>query len=451
MGSANRELTSIVILPKSVTVLKMASQMLNDIPGPLILVFDGKVGEKHVNLLSCWDKLCGVYSLPHYTERGKFFKEILQHSSTPYVALFGGLYNLAEDWDLDAISILSSRMDISAISASLPFVKPMYRTKFGTSGIVWRKAYFVKYVNEYGYVLSRKKLLISQSSKISAQPVKSDKKDWLLYQSWYNLVNSVPVVPTCWDLCSTVVDIVIPVYGCLKETKRCLINTAANSSNLCRVIVVNDGSRQDDKYLQKLCLSVGAKFVQNRSGRGFPSACNKGWRVGSSRFVCFLNSDTIPSPGWILLLISHLLIDPKCGATGPSTSRTSMRQHLNEYSHIRFQMTDEDVAKAGKDVFRKYLGQVQKCELSGFCFVTRRDLLKTFNGFDEGYGLGYGEENQLQSLFRAYGYSTKWIKYSYVHHLGGQSFRRIDTSTRRRLRSVNKKRLRHFKASLKGK
>jgi glycosyltransferase involved in cell wall biosynthesis len=58
----------------------------------------------------------------------------------------------------------------------------------------------------------------------------------------------------------------------------------------------------------------------------------------------------------------------------------------------------------------------------GFCMFIRREALNAIGNFDEGYGLGYGEENDFCRKLAAVGFRNVLLDDTFVVHVGNRSF-----------------------------
>ncbi|MFA5525795.1 MAG: glycosyltransferase [Acholeplasmataceae bacterium] len=221
------------------------------------------------------------------------------------------------------------------------------------------------------------------------------------------------------------VDIVVPVYGALPLLRRCLKNLRAVTVHPYRLILVNDRV-EDEAEVRELATAYGACFIAHATNKGFPRSCNDGWRAGRGTLVCFLNSDTVPTRYWLARMVRHLARDRRCAIAGPSTSSCASPQRLPQLFAKRRKMTDSDIAAVGVTLGTQFRNVVVDSRLSGFCFLTWRDLLKRLDGFDEDYGVGYGEEEDFEVRARALGYHCGWVRDSYVHHFGKESFKQLD-------------------------
>src|ERR1700694_4931049 len=74
-----------------------------------------------------------------------------------------------------------------------------------------------------------------------------------------------------------------------------------------------------------------------------------------------------------------------------------------------------------------------KSRLTGFCLRARREVLEQIGGFDEGYGLGFFEDDDLCVRAREAGFRLLVAQDVYVHHFGSRTFQGLGIDTRRQL------------------
>lgn len=79
------------------------------------------------------------------------------------------------------------------------------------------------------------------------------------------------------------------------------------------VVVVDDRPRADPPLVIVTRLPV---TVLHSGGRGPAAARNVGWRYARSRWICFLDDDVLPHPGWLAALVEDLRAAEECGASG---------------------------------------------------------------------------------------------------------------------------------------
>ena len=255
------------------------------------------------------------------------------------------------------------------------------------------------------------------------------------YMGWQKLQKrNVPVPPlAAWQ--GLAVDIVIPVYGALHLLERCLEGIRRFTSHPHTTILVSDRPA-DHEAVKVLADQYGCQAIYNEKNVGFPTACNRGWRAGRAPLVCLLNSDTIPGPLWLPLLVAHMAANPRAGIVGPSTSSCAGLQKV-KLPGDRHAVTVDQLPALATSMWSTFGRKTQECNLSGFCFLTRRTILEALKGLDESYGLGYGEENDFELRSWAAGWRSVHVMGAYVHHYGKQSFGTLPTDVVQALKNRN--------------
>jgi GT2 family glycosyltransferase len=84
---------------------------------------------------------------------------------------------------------------------------------------------------------------------------------------------------------------------------------------------------------------------------------------------------------------------------------------------------------------QQYAGQALAVErLSGFCLLARREALEPLGGFDERYGLGFFDDDDLSVRARRAGFTLLVALDVYIHHFGSRTFRAIGIDPTQQLR-----------------
>jgi mycofactocin glycosyltransferase len=129
------------------------------------------------------------------------------------------------------------------------------------------------------------------------------------------------------------VTVVIPVRDRQAELARCLHGLSGRAwarrrrrpdqqgppgqalGRMPRVIVVDDGS-SDPAAIARVASGTGAHVVHRAVNGGPGAARNTGLAAADTPLVAFLDSDCVPGPGWLDLLLPHFA-DPAVGAVAP--------------------------------------------------------------------------------------------------------------------------------------
>jgi mycofactocin system glycosyltransferase len=107
------------------------------------------------------------------------------------------------------------------------------------------------------------------------------------------------------------VTVVIPVRDRHAELARCL----SGLRDLPHVIVVDDASA-DPAAIRRIAAEHGAAVIRRPVNGGPGAARNTGLAAAGTDIVAFLDSDCVPSPGWLEGLLPHFT-DPAVGAVAP--------------------------------------------------------------------------------------------------------------------------------------
>ncbi len=225
-------------------------------------------------------------------------------------------------------------------------------------------------------------------------------------------------VPENWPT----VSIVIPLYGGSEDIKACLTSLSACFSLLHEVIVVDNGSEDDAPVVAKEILRTlpGGRLIEIGENRGFAHACNRGGAEAAGEIVVFLNSDTIVPRSGLVQLILSLMKSGTIGAAGPWTNNAG--HHQPTHSTYTSEATIDHFA----DDFADGPGHDRDVDmLVGFCLAVRKSALREVGIFDESFGLGLFEDNDLCYRLRREGYRLILSGKSFVHHVGSKTLNRV--------------------------
>ncbi len=231
------------------------------------------------------------------------------------------------------------------------------------------------------------------------------------------------------------VSIVIPAWNAWAHTRRCL---DALRPTLCpddQVVVVDNGSR--DETARALTGYRWVEVLANVENQGFARACNHGAALAQREVIVFLNNDTVVAEGWLDELVAPLL-GTDVGAVGPRSDNVSGHQAT---AAVRYS-PDQPVAftrsaRAWRNQHRGETTEVRR--LVGFCLAVRRDAFVRVGGFDERYGIGGFEDDDLCVRLTQLGLRLLVAHGSFVHHHGhatfdanGVDWQRVQAANRRR-------------------
>jgi GT2 family glycosyltransferase len=235
------------------------------------------------------------------------------------------------------------------------------------------------------------------------------------------------------------VTVVIPVWNQWNLTSRCLDSLRPAMGPRDQVVVIDNGSV--DQTAVGLAGYRWAEVITNPTNRGFAAACNQGaaWRPSRGEpadIVLFLNNDTLV-PVRSLDALVEPFSDLEVGATGPRSNSVSGPQLVAEVPYLSGASGRSGAAgrsgPAGVDNAalrsfartwqRRHVGQVTAHHrLVGFALAVRRSAFEAVGGFDESFGLGGCEDDDLCARLEADGWRLLIAHGSYIHHHGHATF-----------------------------
>ena len=119
------------------------------------------------------------------------------------------------------------------------------------------------------------------------------------------------------------VSIIIPAYGHLADTLRCLYSVMACSGDTLRYEVIVADDKPAAPITSLLAQRTdGVRLIENPENLGFLRSCNAAARQARGRHLLFLNNDTTVHPDWLAPLVRLADADPQVGMVGAKLLNT---------------------------------------------------------------------------------------------------------------------------------
>lgn len=215
--------------------------------------------------------------------------------------------------------------------------------------------------------------------------------------------------------------IVILSYNNRALTQQCIESIRETTPEFAREIVIVDNDSKDDsvEYLRQ---QKDIVLVENDYNSGFPGGCNIGIKASKPENDIFLlNNDTIMCFNTLYTLRMGLYEKENYGAAG-CVAKYSLNDQV--ISNTFLNMGINDIAQR---INLPGLNTNEiKVVLIGFAVLIKRDVLEKTGYLDERFFPGNKEDEDLSLRILANNYQNVLVHNSFIEHLGGQSFNKLD-------------------------
>ncbi|MCI9463861.1 MAG: glycosyltransferase family 2 protein [Lachnospiraceae bacterium] len=209
--------------------------------------------------------------------------------------------------------------------------------------------------------------------------------------------------------------VIIPNYNGMQYLENCLRSLAEEEA----CIIVVDNASTDGSFEMIADRFPAVRTIRMQENTGFCRAVNAGIAMSSTRYVIFLNNDTVVEPGFVKELETVMEQDKKIFSA--SAKILSMQDHEKIDDAGDFYCALGWAFARGKGKPESKYGK--SCRIFAACggaSIYRRSLFKQIGTLDENH-FAYLEDIDLGYRAQIYGYRCLFVPSARVYHAGSAS------------------------------
>ncbi len=207
---------------------------------------------------------------------------------------------------------------------------------------------------------------------------------------------------------------------------------AKNDVNYEIIIVDNDSQKKEQEKLINFCVKNNIKYILSEKNEGFASGNMIGAENTKSKYILFLNNDTLIRDGFLDTMFDFMEKNPDVGLCG-GQMYNEKNVLINSFGNLP-SLIDKYLGKTTariifprrfKNPKKKHLGPIEVGFVSGSAMFVRRESLDEVGGLDKRFFL-YCEEEDLGLMMRKINKKVYHIPNAiyihYCHVSTGRSF-----------------------------
>lgn len=210
--------------------------------------------------------------------------------------------------------------------------------------------------------------------------------------------------------------IIVVTHNSARFLPRLCAAVAAQSETRWRLVVIDNGSRADERPRQR-DLPPNASLIQSEINLGFAEANNLAARDADTPYLVFLNPDAFPNADWLGALLATVAQFPRAAAVGSTQLRADTPGVYDGVGDVLHASGMAYRAGYGRRLARTPpLGEpFSACAAA---MLVRRDAFEEIGGFDARY-FCYFEDVDFCFRLRLAGWRILQTPDAVVAHVGG--------------------------------
>jgi GT2 family glycosyltransferase len=205
--------------------------------------------------------------------------------------------------------------------------------------------------------------------------------------------------------------VVIPTLHGGDSLRRCIHALEDQTLSGFEIVIVDNSGREIARDAAQF---PRIRLIENVKNVGFGEAINQGAAASLADYICTLNDDAYPEPGWLAALVAAADSDP---AVGMCASLILLEGQAGEVDSAGLGIYPDGTAKqAGRLGAAEGYPPAQEVLMpSGCAALYRRSMLQEIGGFDGEYFL-YGEDSDVGLRARLAGWQCLFEPRAVVSH-----------------------------------
>lgn len=197
------------------------------------------------------------------------------------------------------------------------------------------------------------------------------------------------------------VSIIVPVRFRADLTQVCIDSIMSYTKDY-ELIIVQEGLEKDITDLLNV-YGESIIYVHNMEPKGYSGALNAGLAKATGDYMCFMNNDTVVTPGWMDEMLKAF-DDSEVGLVSPTFWGTGDRQSVDWNNGDQFDNVSDPTS------------------IIGVCYLMSRECLDKVGIWDESFGHG-GEDFDMTIRVQNADYKLVIARRAFIYHYGGASTR----------------------------